>query len=48
MQSLYILLCAFYGNYYVYLCVFVAMRKFLYVVNVFILMSRFEYLKKGV
>ena len=31
------MLCAFYDNYYVYLRVFILMRKFLYVVNVFIL-----------
>ena len=36
MQSLYILLCAFYGNYYAYLCVFIPIREFLYGVNVFI------------
>ena len=30
--------CAFYGKYYVYLCAFIPMREFLYVVNVFILM----------
>ena len=48
MRSLYILLCAFYGNYYVYLCVFIPIREFLYFVNVFILMMLFKYLKKEV
>ena len=47
MQWLYILLCAFHGNYYVYLCVFILIRKFLYVVNVFIPMMVFKYLKRG-
>ena len=32
----FILLFAFYGNYYVYLCAFILIKKFLYVVNAFI------------
>ena len=48
MQLLYTLLCAFYGNYCVcYLYAFIPVREFLYVVNVFILMMLFQYLKRG-
>ena len=41
MQLLYILLCTFYGNFYVYLCAFIPMGEFLYDVNVFIPMRLF-------
>ena len=54
VQLLYILLCAFYGNYCVcicnntnYLSAFIPIREFLYVVNVFILMMLLKYLKMG-
>ena len=52
MQLLYILFCVFYGNYYVYLYVymvmrnyiyvFIPMREFLYVVNLFIPVMLFD------
>ena len=36
MWWLYILLCAFYGNYYVYLSVIILIKKFLFGVNVYV------------
>ena len=36
MWWLYILLCAFYGNYYVYLSAIILIKKFLFGVNVYV------------
>ena len=39
MQWLYILLYAFYSNYYDYLCLLILMKKFLFSVNVCVLLK---------
>ena len=43
----YILLCAFYGNYYVYLCVFILMKK-VNGVNVFVFTPMILFMVKNV